>query len=186
MQHLYVDILTLIVLFLTLIVVCWYTRETYHLRVAAQRQIQTSILPIVVLNFEGTFSEKRDAYGQGGVPFPALRNIGFGPAFEVKLSDLKNGEHRVQFCQIPLIETQEKADRLFPDELFQEGESVNRMMSDLFKLLTDRTEKKGDVITLPVKVTFKDANGKHLESHYSVECDRQNSLLTTRYGGSGM
>jgi hypothetical protein len=65
----------------TLIVLICYTVETYRLRQAAQRQTELPYMPIVVLELQS----KRATPGQRmALEEPVLRNIGFGPAFDVQ------------------------------------------------------------------------------------------------------
>jgi hypothetical protein len=60
----------------TLAVLIWYTIETHKLRKAAQRQNESALLPIVVI--EEPSQDDPEAF--------VIRNIGKGPAFQVSAS----------------------------------------------------------------------------------------------------
>jgi hypothetical protein len=75
----------------TLIVLIWYTVETYKLRLEAQRQSENSIMPIVML---------QSVYVQGehmGISRPTIRNLGSGPAFNVYVGPMQISGKAVVF-----------------------------------------------------------------------------------------
>ena len=87
----WIEFLTLIVLFVTLVVLIIYTIGTYLLRASAEKQIETSYRPIIIL--EKTPPDKL-----------LVRNIGSGPAFAVQVEPLVRAEYEVKFKKIPLVE----------------------------------------------------------------------------------
>lgn len=77
-------------------VMCWATIETCSMRVASEEQTIKNSIPIVVLNFETN--------GKQGYSKPFVENIGFGPAFNVEISEMENRKFKLKFENIIGIE----------------------------------------------------------------------------------
>jgi hypothetical protein len=74
-QRSFWDYVSVIAVVFTLIVLVWYTIETHRLRVAAVRQYDVAITPIVMI------ATVQQARGE----VLAIRNVGYGPAFNISI-----------------------------------------------------------------------------------------------------
>lgn len=90
------DYVTIVAVVLTFFVLIWYTRETYKLRVAADKQYDVAITPILTIV----------PVPRNIAVIPAIRNVGNGPAFNISIEAAN-------------IEQQAKLDFSFPDILVQ-------------------------------------------------------------------
>lgn len=76
-------------------VMFWATWETYQMRKTSQEQTEKNSMPLVVF----------DVVGQNwNVSNPILKNIGYGPALNIKLSDINNREFRLSFENVNGLE----------------------------------------------------------------------------------
>jgi hypothetical protein len=83
----------------TLLVLIWYTIETYKLRVEAQKQNHTSAMPVVEF---GSLFRHWEIYMDGqprptSTEFLCIRNIGVGPALNIKLRLAKWGDEQATY-----------------------------------------------------------------------------------------
>ena len=69
------DYVSVVAVVLTLIVLIWYTIETYRLRVAAVNQLGVATTPILMI---APIQQAKGAV-------PAIRNVGNGPAFNISI-----------------------------------------------------------------------------------------------------
>ena len=90
------DYVSLAVLILTLLAVVYYTAETVKLRKAAQRQIATSIRPVIGIRIEPPDSpiSRRQTREERRL---VLHNDGAGPAFNVVIDDFSYDGRLLQF-----------------------------------------------------------------------------------------
>ena len=80
------DYISTIAIVVTLVVLIWYTCETYRLRKAAQRQNEISVMPMLaVVNESSPDRSSREA---------VLKSVGSGPAFNLSIDrrQFGNGE----------------------------------------------------------------------------------------------
>jgi hypothetical protein len=94
-----VDIANVFVLALTLAAIVWYSFETRWLRQETEKNNAGSIRPIMIVEFTN------DRLANDS-PFPTIRNIGFGPAFNVEIESITNGEYEARFPRFLLIPNQ--------------------------------------------------------------------------------
>jgi hypothetical protein len=88
---------TAFITLITLIVLIWYTVETYRLRKAAQTQTEIATMPIV--SFDIVPFKDYEVY----VELPAVRNVGSGPAFDVQFQPVKLEDRSIEFSRIPVL-----------------------------------------------------------------------------------
>ena len=81
----------------TLLVLIWYTIETYKLRKAAQAQVETATMPMVVFQSCTVEVEKPYGIGSGEVYRPLVRNLGTGPAFNVIIQPIQVADRVADF-----------------------------------------------------------------------------------------
>lgn len=82
------DNISVIAIVLTLLVLIWYTVETYRLRVAAVKQLDVATTPIVMIAPDE----------QSDVMVPTIRNVGRGPAFNISVrTDDLGADARLDF-----------------------------------------------------------------------------------------
>src|SRR5262249_46899485 len=90
------DVINAAILFWTGIVIVIYTRETYRLRVAAQKQVEIQQRPFVIFE-TGDFKDE-----QGKVSNYRVRNIGTSTAINVHVMDIypedSDSYYRIRFC----------------------------------------------------------------------------------------
>ena len=77
------------------IIMAWATWETYEMRKTSQEQTIKSSLPFVVLDIKSKkWSET----------IPILKNVGYGPALNIEISDIKNREFKLSFKRVSGLE----------------------------------------------------------------------------------
>jgi hypothetical protein len=131
---------TLLVLVLTLRKVGEYTKETHTLVLAAQTQTRNAIRPIVILALVGPDNNDKGL---------AYKNIGYGPAFNIK---------------IPQIKSQGRLITLPPKSLLQQGD-IFEIRNDMIQVSNESvSEKPGSDEMKPdefglhdIKIFYEDA-----------------------------
>jgi hypothetical protein len=79
----------------TLLVLIWYTVETYRLRKAAQAQVESGMMPMVVFQFCRVKQETHNGFQWENRP--VVRNLGAGPAFNVSIRPVPVGDKAAEF-----------------------------------------------------------------------------------------
>lgn len=160
-----------VVLAFTLMVVCWYTIETLRLRVTTQEQLACTHLPLVVIDFKRIEKYENQL-------LPIIRNVGFGPAFNIRVSNIKNGNCSSDFQLISgLGENQEQLLSFWVSCEYTGGSGLSGGSSswgpDAFKhLLRDSHGKSIDLYAnrFPVTVTFLDSREIEYQIIQEVQC----------------
>jgi hypothetical protein len=158
--------LSAVVLTLTLLVIAWYSLETARLRIATEQQIKRSYLPIIVLEF--TSRSLVDSDGNYDL-HPTLRNVGFGPAFNIEVSGIANERSRIDFDQVPGLGREATAE-LRIEATSEDDDS----MITFGKLLTNSPADKQLVFnSFPVTITYLDGRGERQQVFQEVQVQLQ-------------
>ena len=171
-----IEFLTFIVLSLTLGAVVYYAAKTREVVVAAQRQNDTAIRPVIVIEYPRDRVIAQDNFG--------IRNIGFGPAFNVMIKPIENGDYRAEFTFIPLLG--KDSHRILEPITYVKGEYHpvgSPMMQYFMKMLGEGTKGLDDVLTLTIEISCCDANGKRYVYRQKLECERPMMLVKLTYLG---
>jgi hypothetical protein len=160
----------LVVLTFTLAVIIWYSLETRRLRAITQEQLSRSYLPLVVVEF------KKEIHAGDTIYIPAVRNIGFGPAFNIRISDLKNANCRSDFSRVIAGLGKDSTATLSTDTYCeqQNGESGSYYPDDFTKLIIKppRNRQYSLSNSLPIVITFQDTRGSTYEIAQEVQWSR--------------
>ena len=153
----FVEVLTLIVLFATLLGVLYYA-------IQARKQNEDAFRPVVVMEFQ-----------EGGFPLPYIRNMGPGPAFNIEVENIisRRNTWTAKFRQ-------ERNFILESGEKIQTNPSVTRpgrtetaiqegKVSDLIKDGLDRKKDPIPVVLLSVRITFDSVAGHHYLTEQDIE-----------------
>lgn len=172
----WVDIATFVVLTVTLLVLCWYTSETYLLRRATYRQIEVGYMPILALDVRTRGIDK------GG--FLEVCNKGYGPAFNVGISDLVNRGCRITADEIPLLAKGACQVATVEIVLDSEAEPLSDLSFEYF--LSQDPESQEVPLSNSVRATYTDAAGVRQSTEYEVIFHRPPvPKATVIYRGAG-
>jgi hypothetical protein len=94
----WLDYANFVTLTATLIVVVIYSWLTHGLRKEAEKQNESSILPILILDWPNPEIGSRDA--------PSVKNIGRGPAFNVRISPIIHAGMKIAFSDFGLLQVE--------------------------------------------------------------------------------
>ena len=160
----------------TMIAVIYYAYKTRQLVVAARRQNDTAIRPITVVEYPRDKIIDQDYF--------SIRNIGFGPAFNVTIKPITNGDFRAEFAAISLL-GKDSTIRLEPIT-YCKGEYHNVFsprMQYFIAMLREGTKSLADVLTLIIEILCCDANGKSYTYRQKLECERPMMAIKLTYLG---
>lgn len=149
-----------------IIVLVFYTRETFLLRKTAERQLDASEKPVLLFGLSSTNF-------QSGTPVallePTIRNIGSGPAFNVVIEPLRGDGVEVQFRlpNVPDIEGKQQ----IPLKLFITQGGQTNGMSGWLSLLADLIRRDKFPKDMIVAVQFDSISGKTYRSRNRVRYD---------------
>jgi hypothetical protein len=177
------ELLNLIALTATLCVLIWYTIETYKLRLAAQKQLESSNMPIIALEYSGPFCS--DETGHSLLPM-FVCNCGTGPAFNVRLGNWRKGETARIFEPITFVQHGDKA-----------------QVHDEYRIGTLRLSEPTDILCLSyflavekegpdaprifgASLEYEDSTGKTHVSLHKVVFEPRNQTITTTFKSTGI
>lgn len=153
----WVEILTLVVLALTLIAVLMYVR-------AVHEQNENFFRPVVVLEFA------KEAQ------VPSLKNVGAGPAFNVNIQDVSNPNNdwvaKFPIERNRILESQEVIETR--PRVWRETGPGSHAIARFHNLLADG---KGDItvddpfriVRVPVRISFDSLSGRHYVTELEIE-----------------
>lgn len=152
---------------LTLGVLIWYTIETYKLRVAAFKQHEVAITPIVMM------APIQDPKGA----LPAIRNVGNGPAFNLSIeaTGIAQGA-KLNFLHSDILAGQETQIM----HLILQQPHRERAMYTHDDIVANITQSHLPT-TFPVAIAYSGANGKAYRTDMTMEY--KDELLYYRFSG---
>jgi hypothetical protein len=160
------DYVSIIAILLTLIVLIWYTIETYKLRVAAVNQLGVAITPIVMI---APIQEAKGAV-------PAIRNVGNGPAFNISIESGNIGEQsKLTFFHSDVLAGNE----LQVLHLTLQQPERERQMFTHDDIVTNIAQGHLPP-TLPLTITYNGANGQGYTTMMAIEV--RSELLCYQFG----
>lgn len=109
---------------------------------------------------------------------PVLRNIGFGPAFDVQTDKVQGTDFEVVFEEEPVIRKDETKVAKF--KAVHQGQPTG--MSSTTALLSHLIESQGQA-EMPVSITYADASGKRYRSKQVVRYDAASRAASTIHKG---
>jgi len=149
------DYASVIAVVLTLIVLIWYTVETYRLRLAAAKQLAVATTPILMI---APVQEPRGAV-------PAIRNVGNGPAFNISIeTERLKGQAKLTFYHSDILAGNEvqtvhlilhQTDR--ERQMFTHDDVLNNVMQGHLPQ------------TVPLTITYNGADGKRYSTEMAME-----------------
>jgi hypothetical protein len=154
-----VDWLTFIVLTITLAVLVCYTVETHRLRRVAQEQLSASYRPVVTVTglsgdpLPGTASH----LGDTGV-FLWCNNVGFGPALDVEVNELRHGSAAIVFESVPLLEQGE--DRALVGQMVLPSEEPGAKSMTFLWFCAKYLAGRDQLLRVPVEISYRDLAGE--------------------------
>jgi len=162
------DYATILVLMFTLVVIVWYTVETKRLRTITQEQLSRSVLPLVVLDF-------RESSSNNNLVFPIIKNVGFGPAFNINVSNLENGNCKLNFY--PISGLGKDSELILPLYTYCETKNgISGTWDDaqgftkwVTKLSPDKI--RGDTNRFSIEVKFQDSRGTNYQIEQEIQCN---------------
>jgi hypothetical protein len=148
----------------TLVILLWYTFETYKLRTTAQRQLMLPMMPVVLLRMElGMIAPNRNMAKEQSFTL-AVRNVGVGPAFNVQIEPRSKGGIDVLFDRIPFLEPSDEK----PIECQVEEEGKSKIVSSVDRLKTLIQNDEFDTVS-DVVVSYIDAGGTSYRSIHKLK-----------------
>jgi hypothetical protein len=157
------------------LVLVFYTKETYLLRKAAEGQTENSVKPVVLLDIASIDVPL-------GTPMrlkqPAVENVGTGPAFNVTVKPLIGTDVRVTFTTVRLIPAQQQQAL---DFTITQNDTVNGMAKNL-ALLGDLFQRSD---TLPERIAavveFDSITGKRYRTVHEINKNVPAKTVATSY-----
>jgi hypothetical protein len=151
----------------TLVVLIWYTIETYKLRKAAQAQVETSMMPMVVV----MSSRVPATSGIGEWYRLVIRNLGAGPALNVNVQPIPVANRLAVFEFSRMLAPGEDACAMIGGlhDVCDDGQGYinRRTISDSSSFRTalqackDRTTTQG-------LITYTSASGKKFQTKFTI------------------
>jgi hypothetical protein len=168
-----ISALNLVVLICTVWFVKHYTEEARKQREVAEQQLRNmreqlerSFMPVVVLEMG------QDTH----IPqFPHVRNIGTGPAFNVKVADIVQDNSRVYFELIPVLE-KDKPHAAVPNTSTNNGTPAKYVKASLEVL-----DLPDEDIT-PISITYESISGMRYAAEQSLKYDSLLETVRTTFG----
>ena len=157
----------------TLLVLIWYTVETYRLRKAAQAQVESSTLPIVV------FQSSKVAATAGWAEWHRLvvRNLGTGPAFNIQFQPIPIGDRVADFQFSRMLAAGEEQSvaicGLRDERTCSDGQHIRGDFYDAESLQAVLQACKERTFTNGL-ITYSGASGKRFRSTFKIQHDSSN------------
>lgn len=162
------DYVNVVALVLTLVVVAYYTYETYKLRREAQRQNELATTPMVML------SRKLDERGNRRL---TLMNLGAGAAFNVHIDRIPAEQNVISFQECSALAAGAEEYVI----LFQTANGKTYLAGDdQFEYLMRKGALPDAVSSV---ITYESAGGKGYRTDFSLIYDREHDEVVPLYGG---
>jgi hypothetical protein len=163
---------------ITLGVLIWYTVETYRLRRTAQLQLTVPMMPIVLLRLELGLALPSSDITKDQSFILAVRNVGFGTAFNVQIEPRSKDGIVVGFDRLPFLEP--GVEKPVECQVEEEGKrSIARSLHRLKSLIqNDKFDTDSDLI-----INYLGAFGTTYRSIHKLEPDDFMLKLETVYQG---
>jgi len=185
------------VLSITAIVVIWYTRETYLLRKAAQRQVdkaseqikvaqcqyetsieqlRASFKPILVCDFNQDPAQM--GVGKLGLKNITVCNIGVGAAFNVEIVPIEHAEYRVEFDRVDYLV--QGAHSTLSFALSQAGvfSGFSKFPNTLGRMLLCKDEETS---VFDLTLTYDDCAKNRYSTHAQINVDHLSGQISLIY-----
>lgn len=172
----WVDYATFGVLTATFTVVAIYTWLTQRLRVAAEKQNESNLLPILVLHWPNAESDK--------VNTPSVENIGRGPAFNVQIAPITHGTINVVFFQFGLLQVKDSyAPRMHISQVVSKTPGRMIQRGYISSTLGDLIRNNEFPATFTILARYEDLARKRYETGFNVEFDQLRDRFAVTFGG---
>jgi hypothetical protein len=174
----WVDYATFVVLTATLTVVAIYTWLTQRLRVAAEKQNESNVLPILILHWPNPEFDN--------VNTPSVENIGTGPAFNVQIAPITHGTVKVEFSQFGLLQVKERyASPMHISQVVEETPKrlIQRGHRPSTETLVASIRNHGFPASFTVTIRYEDLARKPYETGFNVKFDPLRERFDVTFGG---
>jgi hypothetical protein len=158
--------------FVGLLVLVVYTRETFLLRKVAEEQNESTIRPIVRLDFHSTNDASTDP--TLGLVF-RLENVGSGPALKVSVQPIVSLGHDIdiKILEESLIESKCSV----PCRMVQGGSYIPGKDRTLYFVGLDIQNKFPE--SLPATIEFHSLSGRRYRTTHEILWDKREKILRT-------
>jgi hypothetical protein len=157
--------------FVGLLVLVVYTRETFLLRKVAEDQNESTIRPIVRLDFHSTNDKSTDPLE---LVF-RLENVGSGPALKVSVQPIVSSGHDIdiKILEESLIESKCSV----PCRMVQGGSYIPGKDRTLYFVGLDVGNKFPE--SLPATIEFQSLSGRRYRTSHEILWDKREKILRT-------
>lgn len=149
----------------------WYTIETQRLRRAAEKQNEVSVMPIVALRLS---SGERRLGEPLSLKCQSLRNVGFGPAFNIDVSPIQKAPFEVRFERVGLLEPKDSEDLQYTVLQDAVKSGFSKMSVWLESVIS--TGQLGS--EMAVSVSYSDTSGNRYHSDHIIQFDAAAQTIT--------
>jgi hypothetical protein len=140
------------------VVLAWYTLETYKLRKEAESQTAMTVIPVLYLS-----TRRRTENSL----ILAVENIGRGPAFHVHFEPLAGDGLVLRFKPISLVLQAEQ----YKEVEFATEDSLTEPYESVSQAIASRMSQQKLPEVLALKASFQDLGGKGYESEFQVKLE---------------
>ena len=152
----------------------FYTIETRLLRQATEQQLEGGIKPVVLLEIS---SKDRELGAAVNLTTFHLKNIGSGPAFNVRVAPIVGDGVRLDIGEIPLIESDDT--KSFYPDVAQDGERNGMSMRPA--LLAHLICQGKFPYKMPVTVECRGLSGKPYRTCHELRYDPREQRVWTDF-----
>jgi hypothetical protein len=158
--------------FVGLLVLVVYTRETFLLRKVAEEQNESTIRPIVRLDFRSTNDKSTDPTLE--LVF-RLENVGSGPALKVRVQPIVSSGHDID---ITILEESLIESKCYvPCRMVQGGSYIPGKDRTLYFVGLDIQNKFPE--SLPATIEFQSLSGRRYRTSHEILWDNREKILRT-------
>lgn len=164
--------------FLAFLALVVYTRETYHLRLAAEHQVEATSKAVLVLRVASAATPSEIHRRIDPI---SLTNVGTGPAFSILVDSLKGGDVEVEMRLSPslVVKAGEQVSLTF---CILQGGTTNGMSRSM-ALLVDLFTRQSWPQSQNVGVTFESISGMRYRTQHAVTNQWSGRQVETSYQG---